>query len=91
MVCKHVLIKGPRIVGVFFRVYIKEKAGKLGITGWVRNNTNNSVEAIFEGDSEKVNELIKWCKIGPENAVISSVDSYNLDDKDTFKKFIIKY
>ena len=48
--------------GVFFRANTKKKAEELGISGWVRNLSDGRVEAVFEGEEERLNELINWCK-----------------------------
>lgn len=56
----HVLISGL-VQGVFFRYHTKEKARYLGIYGWVRNLPDGRVEAVFEGEKEKIDQMIKWC------------------------------
>lgn len=57
----HVIFLG-RVQGVFFRDNTRRKAEELGVTGWVRNLRNGSVEAVMEGPREVVEELINWCK-----------------------------
>ena len=66
------LISG-RVQGVFFRLKTKEEAGKLGLTGWVKNNGDGSVEILAEGDKDKLDELIDWCKKGPQHAQVDKV------------------
>lgn len=49
------------VQGVFFRANTKKCAETLGLTGWVRNTYDGMVEAVFEGDEEKVEAAIEWC------------------------------
>jgi acylphosphatase len=63
----HVLAKG-RVQGVFFRVTTREEAKKRSIVGWIRNLSDGSVEAIFEGEKGKVKALIDFCRVGPPRA-----------------------
>jgi acylphosphatase len=68
----HVVISG-RVQGVFFRVETKRMAGKIGLTGWVRNRADGSVEALFEGPKSKVDEAITWCHRGAPMARVAEV------------------
>ena len=86
----HVIISG-RVQGVWFRASTKEKAEKLGLTGWVRNTHDECVEAVFEGDENLVKEMIEWCHQGPPLSEVESVDVKNQDAKNGFEGFFIKY
>jgi acylphosphatase len=68
----NLMING-RVQGVFFRLKTKEEADKLGLTGWVKNNGDGSVEGVAEGDKDKLEQLIDWCKKGPQHAKVDSV------------------
>jgi acylphosphatase len=68
----HLFISG-RVQGVFFRDSTRKEALKRGITGWVRNLPDGRVEAVFEGDKEMVEDMIRWCHRGPEMAKVISV------------------
>ena len=70
----HVYVSG-QVQGVFFRDSAREKAEHLGLTGWVKNLPDGRVEALFEGPSEKVREVIKWCKQGPPHAAVEDVET----------------
>ena len=70
----HVVIEG-RVQGVFFRHHTQEVAFKLGVMGWVKNRRDGSVEAVFEGDRERVDQMIQWCHRGPSEARVSRVYS----------------
>tara|TARA_Y100000310_G_scaffold327979_1_gene395258 strand:- start:756 stop:1031 length:276 start_codon:yes stop_codon:yes gene_type:complete len=62
------------VQGVFFRAFIKEESGKIGVNGYVRNKEDGSVEAWFEGDSGKVNKMVEKCKEGHPHSQIKRLD-----------------
>lgn len=70
----HVRISG-QVQGVFFRDSTREKAQKLNLRGWVKNLPDGRVEALFEGPTEKVREMIAWCEEGPRHASVENVDT----------------
>ncbi len=69
----HVLISGA-VQGVFFRDSTRERAEQLRLAGWVTNLPDGRVEAVFEGPSEQVREMVQWCEEGPQRADVDSVD-----------------
>lgn len=69
----HILVKG-RVQGVFFRDSTQREAQKRSIVGWIRNLPDECVEAVFEGEKEKVGEMIDFCRVGPPRAIVTSVD-----------------
>lgn len=69
----HVTIRG-RVQGVFFRAEAQDRARSLGLSGWVRNNLDGTVEAVFEGDRERVESMVEWCRRGPSGAVVENVE-----------------
>ena len=86
----HVYISG-RVQGVFFRAYTKEEAERLGLKGWVRNLPDGRVEAVFEGDEEAVEAMIKWCYSGSPQAKVAGVEVLEEPYKGEFKDFRIRY
>jgi acylphosphatase len=70
----HVYVSG-QVQGVFFRDSARERAGQLGLAGWVRNLPDGRVEALFEGPSEKVREMVRWCEEGPSHAAVENVET----------------
>ncbi|MBU4221237.1 MAG: acylphosphatase [Euryarchaeota archaeon] len=68
----YVLVSG-RVQGVFFRASAKKRADELRLTGWVRNLDDGRVEAIIEGEKEKVNKMVEWCRKGPDYADVADV------------------
>jgi acylphosphatase len=70
----HVYVSG-QVQGVFFRDSTREKAEQLGLNGWVKNLPDGRVEALFEGPSERVREMVRWCEQGPSQAEVENVDT----------------
>jgi acylphosphatase len=62
------------VQGVFFRVETRNRARSLGLAGWVRNQSDGSVEAAFEGGDEAVESMIEWCRRGPAGARVDDVE-----------------
>lgn len=86
----HVLISG-RVQGVWFRASTKQKAEQLGLTGWVRNTADGSVEAIFEGDEKQIQDMLEWCHHGPSLAKVTNVKIKNQEPTNGFDCFSIRY
>lgn len=84
-----IIISG-RVQGVFFRYKTKHEAGNLGLTGWVRNNSNGSVEILAEGNKDRLEELVAWCKSGPRLANVENIEVKWLPSKGEFNDFEIK-
>ena len=78
-----------RVQGVWFRQSTKEQADKLGVKGWVKNLSDGSVEAVFEGEEQQVNELIKWCHSGPPQAAVTNVEGKKASYNNSFSDFRI--
>ena len=67
-----VVIRGS-VQGVFFRAEARDRARSLGLAGWVRNAPDGTVEAAFEGDDERVESMVEWCRRGPAGARVEDV------------------
>jgi acylphosphatase len=67
-----VLISG-HVQGVFFRDTCRRMAERHGVSGWVRNLPDGSVEAVFEGTDGEVRHLVDWSRHGPRSAVVRDV------------------
>ena len=68
----HLRIYG-RVQGVGFRQYTQREARRRGVTGWVRNRKDGSVEAILQGPQEAVDTVLKWVRHGPPSATVTDV------------------
>jgi acylphosphatase len=69
----RVRVRG-QVQGVFFRVETRDRARSLQLAGWVRNCSDGTVEAVFEGDPERVRSMVDWCGRGPAGASVAAVD-----------------
>jgi len=69
----HVVISGM-VQGVAFRFSMRDAANNAGVTGWVRNAPDGTVEAVIEGDKKRVNSVIDWSRHGPPAARVTGVD-----------------
>ena len=79
-----------RVQGVYFRASACQEAQTLGITGWVRNCSDGSVELVAEGAREKLDQFIAWCHRGPAGARIADVSVRWENPEHSFHGFVIK-
>ncbi len=70
----HCFVRG-RVQGVFFRASVQREARRLGLTGWVKNLADGSVEFAAEGEEHELKELLGWAQRGPSAARVDRVDS----------------
>lgn len=70
---KRVTVHG-RVQGVFFRDTTRRMAESRGVSGWVRNNSDGSVEAVFEGPDESVEAMVGFAREGPRGAQVHDVE-----------------
>lgn len=86
----HIIVSGI-VQGVFFRTNTKSEADLLGVYGWVRNNSDGTVEILAEGKKDNIEQFIRWCHKGPPGAVVKNVkltwEEYQAD----FKSFDVVY
>ncbi len=69
----HIRIHG-RVQGVFYRQWTMSEARARGLSGWVRNRVDGTVEAVFKGDTEIINDMVKACKRGSPRAFVTKVE-----------------
>jgi acylphosphatase len=86
----HVFISG-RVQGVFFRAYTRDTATREGVHGWVRNVPDGRVEAVFEGDRDKVDRMVAWCNTGSPLGHVDGVDAWEEPCTGEYGQFEIKY
>jgi acylphosphatase len=70
---RHILVYGF-VQGVGFRFAVERAANSRGVSGWVRNNPDGAVEAVFEGEREEVEAVVAFCRQGPRGADVERVD-----------------
>jgi acylphosphatase len=79
-----------KVQGVFFRESSRVEATRLGLTGWVRNREDGSVEAVAEGESAALEEFIRWCHRGPQAARVTDVEHALAEPTGEFRTFTVE-
>ena len=77
---RRVVVHG-RVQGVFFRDTTRRLALDHGVSGWVRNTWDGTVEAVFEGPPEAVERLVEFARRGPAGALVERVDVFEEDEE----------
>ncbi len=72
MIRRRVVVHGF-VQGVFFRDTVRRQAETRGVSGWVRNNPDGTVEAVFEGEADSVERLVDLCRTGPRGARVDRI------------------
>jgi acylphosphatase len=72
---RRVVVRG-RVQGVGFRWSVRERAQQRGVAGWVANRGDGAVDAVFEGDPEGVESMVRYMQQGPRGADVEDVDVY---------------
>ena len=72
MVAWRLTIRG-RVQGVGYRYSMVEAASALGVSGWVRNRRDGSVEALIQGEAGAVEKLASWCRRGPSGSHVTAI------------------
>jgi len=83
VVSKQIFISGI-VQGVFFRESARQIAAELKVTGYVRNLRDGRVEVVVAGDEASVQSLIKWLKIGPNLAKVSTIKVLEMENSSDF-------
>ena len=76
------------VQGIFFRQFVKDKADKFGVKGYVRNLEDGRVEIFIEGNKDNVEQMLNLCKQGPQHAQIRNIEEKPESFQD-FKEFKI--
>jgi len=81
---RHLKISG-RVQGVGFRYSMAEEAERLGVTGWVRNRRDGTVEAVVDGDPDALEAIVAWARQGPRGSHVTGVEV--IEVADNFPRF----
>jgi acylphosphatase len=76
----HVLIRG-RVHGVGFRAWTQREAERRGLEGWVRNRRDGTVEAVFAGNEDTVEAMLRACRQGPSGARVEGIETGESDTR----------
>ncbi len=85
----HVIVRG-RVQGVWFRASTRDKAMELGLTGWVRNLADGSVEAEFQGPPEQAQAMRQWLWTGSPLSAVTGVTATPLPPVPDEQGFVIR-
>jgi acylphosphatase len=86
----HLLIHGD-VQGVGYRQWVVHIVKGTGITGWVKNREDRSVELVAEGETQTLRTLVSKCRKGPEVAWVRQVDETWQTATHTFSEFVVIY
>ncbi|MBC7172164.1 MAG: acylphosphatase [Polyangiaceae bacterium] len=70
----HLVVRG-RVQGVFYRASAQREARQNGLTGWVKNRNDGSVEMVVEGEEDQVKDFLNWAQHGPATARVDKVET----------------
>jgi acylphosphatase len=78
-----------KVQGVNYRSSLKNQAERFYITGWTRNLPDGSVEALLQGNEEKIQKVIEWCRVGPTSARVETVRVLRVRSDTPFRNFVV--
>ena len=80
-----------RVQGVGFRYHTRQKAQELGVTGYVTNKPDHTVEIVADGTDEQLKALTEWSRTGPERANVKRIQVEDCLSINRFDEFVIEY
>jgi acylphosphatase len=80
-----------RVQGVYFRAATRQQAHGLGLTGWVRNCSDGTVEVLAEGEQTSLQHLVEWCHHGPPGARVTRLEVHWDEPAGHLEPFEIRY
>lgn len=86
----HIIVQGM-VQGVFFRAATVTEAKRLGLTGWVANRPDGTVEIVAEGEESAVEKLAQWSKRGPSSARVENTKNEKIEPTGNYDSFSIKH
>ncbi len=89
MIRRRVTVHG-RVQGVFFRDSTQEEAESAGVSGWVRNRDDDTVEAVFEGEEAAVERMLEFCRSGPDRADVRDVEVSEDEEPEGLRGFDVR-
>jgi acylphosphatase len=86
----HMIIVG-RVQGVWFRETTRREAVSLGVSGWVRNLSDGTVEVLAEGREDRMRDFVSWCNKGPSSANVKQIIKEEEGWQNEFSSFEIVF
>lgn len=80
-----------RVQGVGFRYYTQKQAKLFGLTGWVKNLPDGSVQVLVQGEKPEIETFVDYLRIGPSMARVQNVSISRIEKTGDFVEFIIRY
>ena len=89
MVARQIRVSG-RVQGVGYRVSLQDEASRLGVSGWVRNRRDGTVEALLQGAPDAIAALIAWARRGPPGARVTDLTESAAEHDSTQQRFELR-
>jgi acylphosphatase len=89
MIARRLVVSG-RVQGVGYRAAMIEAAHAIGISGWVRNRDDGTVEAVVQGEDERIERMLTWCRRGPPAARVTEIATGVLDVDTGLESFVAR-
>jgi len=89
MVARQIRVSG-RVQGVGFRISLQDEADRRGVTGWVRNRSDGTVEALLQGSHAAVEAVIAWARRGPPGARVDGLDEKAAEPDAAQARFVLR-
>ncbi len=86
----HVIVEG-RVQGVCFRDYTQRQALYLNLTGWVRNQRDGTVEAVFHGADSDARSMLEWLRQGSPGSKVTNIRSQDVTSEEDYTTFEVRY
>ncbi|MEX0780743.1 MAG: acylphosphatase [Balneolales bacterium] len=79
-----------RVQNVGFRAFLQSLSNELGVKGWVQNTDDDKVEAVLEGDTKDIRQVLEACEVGPRAARVEKIDVVEQPYKGDFENLQVK-
>ncbi|MEA3195656.1 MAG: acylphosphatase [Betaproteobacteria bacterium] len=89
MVTRQIRVSG-RVQGVGYRVSLQHEARRQGVSGWVRNRRDGTVEAVLQGSAEAVDAVIAWARQGPQGSRVTDVIDSAAEQEPAHAQFVLR-
>lgn len=80
-----------KVQGVCYRESTRAEANRIGVSGWVRNLPDGSVEAVLQGDLQDIEQLVNWMEMGPQFAIVEKPEVEDIEIAELFSRFSVQY
>lgn len=85
------VIATGKVQGVCYRESTRAEANRIGVSGWVRNLPDGSVEAVLQGDLQDIEQLVNWMEMGPQFAIVEKLEVEDIEIAELFSRFSVQY